>query len=141
MQPLTHKTKHASARSSHMCLLPYLLLPLHSMLQVANMFPFGGGGAIKHKFISTTLIPGVIRDCRVIVRPPTVAHHIIAYHSIAFHAMSCHIVSYRIVPYHATLVCPPRFCHPEVGAKWAVNLVMGLLEAQVRRDWHSTPNI
>ena len=62
LQPLTHDIKRASARSSHMCLLPYPLLPLHSMLRVAKLFPFGGG-VIKHLFISTTLIPGVIGDC------------------------------------------------------------------------------
>ena len=61
MQPRTHKIKSASARSSHRCPLPCPLLPLHSMLKVAKLFPFVGG-AIKHKFISTTLIPGVIGD-------------------------------------------------------------------------------
>ena len=34
--PLTHEIKCASARSSHVCLLPYPLLPLHSMLRVAS---------------------------------------------------------------------------------------------------------
>ena len=48
LQPLTHKIKHASARSSHRGPLPYPLLPLHSMFKVANLFPFGGG-AIKTK--------------------------------------------------------------------------------------------
>ena len=62
LQPLTHKIKRASARSSHMCPLPYPLLPLHSMLRVAKLFPFGGG-VIKNMFISTTLIRGVIGDC------------------------------------------------------------------------------
>ena len=43
LQPLTHKIKRSLARSSHMCLLPYPLLPLHSRLRVAKLFPFGGG--------------------------------------------------------------------------------------------------
>ena len=30
LQPLTHKIKHSSARSSHMCILPHPLLTLHS---------------------------------------------------------------------------------------------------------------
>ena len=62
LQPLTHKIKSASARSSHRCPLPCPLLPLHSMLRDAKLFPFVGG-TIKHMFISTTLIPGVIGDC------------------------------------------------------------------------------
>ena len=62
LQPLAHKIKNASARSSHRCPLPCPLLPLHSMLKVAKLFPFVGG-AIQHMFISTTLIPGVIGDC------------------------------------------------------------------------------
>ena len=62
LQPLTHKITNASARLSHRCPLPYPLLPLHSMLKVAKLFPFVGG-AVKHKFISTTLIPGVIGEC------------------------------------------------------------------------------
>ena len=62
LQPLTHKIKRASARSSHTCLLPYPLLPLRSMLRVAKLFPFGGG-VIKHVLISSTLIPGVTGDC------------------------------------------------------------------------------
>ena len=62
MQPLTHKIKHASARSSHMCLLPYPLLPLHSMLKVQNCF-LSAGGLLNASLSSTTLIPGVIGDC------------------------------------------------------------------------------
>ena len=64
LQPLTHKIKRASARSSHMFRLPYPLLPLHSMLKVAKLFPFGGG-LLKPSFICATLIPGVIWDCLV----------------------------------------------------------------------------
>ena len=51
LQPLTHKIKSASARSSHRCPLPCPLLPLHLMLKVAKLFPFVGG-TIKHMFIS-----------------------------------------------------------------------------------------
>ena len=39
-----------------MCLLPYPLLPLHSMLKVAKLFPFGGG-SIKRKLFIHNLDP------------------------------------------------------------------------------------
>ena len=47
LQPLTHKTKRATARSSHMWPLRYPLLPLHSMMRVAKLSPFGGGGLLN----------------------------------------------------------------------------------------------
>jgi hypothetical protein len=56
LQPLTHEIKRASARSSHRCLLRYPLLPLHSMLKVAKLFPFGGG-TIKRKLFTHNLDP------------------------------------------------------------------------------------